>query len=66
MKHRKRLGFALSAAITGIFFTFVLVMAFRPLVVTGSRGLLSSLGFILLTLAVMGVYSWWRITHIDE
>ena len=66
MKNAGRLGFALSAAVTGIFFAFVLTMAFRPLVVTGSRGLIYSLGFILLTLAVMGGYSWWRITHIDE
>lgn len=66
MKHGNRLAFALSAAVTGIFFAFVLVMAFRPLVVTGERGLWSSLGIILLTLAVIGGYSWWRITHIDE
>jgi len=65
MKHGRRVGFALSAAVTGIFFTMVLVMAFRPHVVTGSRGLFSSLGFILLTLAVMAGYSWWRISHID-
>jgi len=66
MGNPRRVSFTLFAAVTGIFFTFVLVMAFRPHVVTGSRGLIFSLGFIVLTLVVMGGYAWWRIAHIDE
>jgi hypothetical protein len=44
----------------------VLAMALRPQLLTGSRGLIGSLGFILLTLVVMGGYSWWRIAKRDE
>ncbi len=62
----RRVSFALSAALTAIYFALVLVMAFRPQFVTGPRGLIYSLGFILLTLAVMGGYSWWRIARIDD
>jgi hypothetical protein len=58
-------GFALSAAVTLIFFALVLVMAFRPQLLTGFRGLWCSLGFILLTLVVMGGYSFWRVGRID-
>jgi uncharacterized membrane protein (DUF485 family) len=66
MRKSRRVSFALSAGVTAVFFIMVLVMAFRPQVMTGARGLLSSLGFILLTLVVMGVYSWWRIRKLDE
>jgi hypothetical protein len=59
----RRVSFALSAAITAIFFAFVLVMAFRPSLVSGFRGLTYSLAFILLTLVAMGGYSWWRIAR---
>jgi len=52
--------------VTAIFFVLVLVMAFRPRLLTGLRGLTYSLEFILLTLVVMGGYAWWRIAHIDE
>jgi hypothetical protein len=60
------MSFALSAGVTATFFAMVLAMAFRPQILTGSRGLASSLGFILLTLVVMGVYSWLRISKLDE
>jgi len=66
MKDVSRVSFALSAAVTAIFFALVLVMAFRPQLLTGFRGLTYSFGFILLTLVVMGGYAWWRIAHIDE
>jgi uncharacterized membrane protein (DUF485 family) len=66
MRDRGRVGFALSAAVTAVFFALVLVMAFRPQFLTGFRGLTYSFGFILLTLVVMGGYAWWRISHIDE
>jgi hypothetical protein len=62
----RRVSFALSAGVTAIFFIMVLVMAFRPQILTGARGLLSSLGFILLTLVVMGGYSWWKVGKIDD
>ena len=65
-KNTRRVSFTLSAGVTVIFFVMVLAMAFRPHLLTGFRGLIFSLGFILLTLVVMGGYSWWRITHIDE
>ena len=52
--------------VTAIFFVLVLVMAFRPGLLTGFHGLTYSLEFILLTLVVMGGYAWWRIAHIDE
>lgn len=52
--------------VTAIFFVLVLVMAFRPRLLTGFHGLTYSLEFILLTLVVMGGYAWWRIAHIDE
>jgi hypothetical protein len=58
-----RASFALSAAVTAIFFTLVLVMAFQPRLLTGYRGLSLSLAFILFTLVVMGGYSWWRIAR---
>lgn len=63
MKRATRVGFALSAAVTLVFFAMVLVMAFRPRLLTGSRGLTYSLGFILLTLLVMGGYSVWRMAQ---
>jgi hypothetical protein len=62
----RRVSFALSAVVTGVFFAFVLAMAFRPQLVTGFRGLTYSLLFILLTLVVMGGYSWWRISQPDK
>jgi hypothetical protein len=62
----RRVSFTLAFAITAIFFAFVFVMAFRPSVLTGFRGLTYSLGFILLILVAMGGYSWWRISRIDE
>lgn len=61
-----RLGFLLSGAVTLLFFTMVLVMAFRPNALVGQRGLVLSLAFILLTLVVMGGYSFWRIAKLDE
>jgi hypothetical protein len=66
MKDVRRVSFALSAMVTAIFFVLVLVMAFRPRLLTGFHGLTYSLEFILLTLVVMGGYVWWRIAHIDE
>ncbi len=66
LQRRTRVSFALSLGVTGVFFALVLVMAFRPQLLTGFRGLTYSLGFILLTLVVMGGYAWWRIAHIDE
>ncbi len=65
MSNPRRVSFTLSASVTAIFFTLVLIMAFQPQLLTGSRGLIFSLGFILLTLVVMGGYAWWRIAHID-
>jgi uncharacterized membrane protein YhdT len=65
MKPATRVGFALSAAVTLVFFAMVLVMAFRPQLLTGFRGLWYSLAFILLTLVVMGGYSFWRLAEID-
>jgi hypothetical protein len=62
----RRVSFALSAGVTGIFFVLVLAMAFRPGWVSGSIGMGSSLAFILLTLLVMGGYSFWRIAKLDE
>jgi hypothetical protein len=62
----RRVGFILASAITSVFFALVFVMAFRPSLLTGFRGLTYSLGFILLTLVAMGGYSWWRIARIDE
>jgi uncharacterized membrane protein (DUF485 family) len=62
----RRVSFALSAGVTAIFFIMVLVMAFRPQILTGTRGLVSSLGFILLTLVVMGGYSWWKVGKLDD
>ncbi len=62
----RRVGFLLSATVTLLFFALVLVMAFRPNAVFGSRGLIYSLAFILLTLVVMGGYSFWRIAKLDE
>lgn len=62
----RRVGFVLSTAVTLLFFGMVLVMAFRPNAFAGSRGLAYSLGFILLTLVVMGGYSFWRIAKLDE
>ncbi len=61
----RRVSFALSFAITAIFFALVLVMALRPSLLTGFRGLTYSLGFILLTLVTMGGYSWWRIARLS-
>ena len=66
MKDVRRVSFALSAMVTAIFFVLVLVMAFRPRLLTGFGGLTYSLEFILLTLVVMGGYAWWRIAQIDE
>lgn len=66
MNDAVRVGFWLSTLVTVVFFAMVAIMAFRPHLLTGSRGLTYSLGFILLTLVVMGGYSWWRIAHIDE
>ena len=66
MKDATRVGFVLSAGVVLIFFALVLVMAFRPNAVAGSRGLTFSLLFILLTLVVMGGYSFWRIAKLDE
>ncbi len=67
MKHSAtRVGFALSAGVTLIFFALILAMAFRPRLLTGFRGLIYSLGFVLLTLAIMAGYSWWQIRRIDE
>jgi uncharacterized membrane protein (DUF485 family) len=62
----RRVSFALSAGVTALFFVMVLVMAFRPQILTGARGLVSSLGFILLTLVVMGGYSWWKVGKLDD
>lgn len=62
----RRVSFALSAGVTALFFAMVLVMAFRPQILTGARGLVSSLGFILLTLVVMGGYSWWKVGKLDD
>lgn len=62
----RRVSFALSAGVTALFFTMVLVMAFRPQILTGARGLVFSLGFILLTLVVMGGYSWWKVGKLDD
>jgi len=61
-----RVSFALSGGVTAIFFAMVLVMAFRPEILTASRGLVCSLGFILLTLVVMGGYSFWKVRKLDE
>jgi hypothetical protein len=61
-----RLGLLLSALVTAVYFSFVLIMAFLPELLPGYRGLSLSLWFIVLTLVVMGGYSWWRISRIDE
>jgi uncharacterized membrane protein len=63
---RTRVGFALSAAVTALYFAMVLVMALWPGVLAGSTGFVLSLGFILLTLVAMGGYSFWRIARLDE
>jgi hypothetical protein len=62
----RRVSFTLSAGVTAIFFALVLAMAFQPQLISGFRGLAGSLGFILLTLAVMGGYSFWKIGRLDE
>ena len=62
----RRIGFLLSFLVTAIYFAFVWIMAFQPELLPGYRGLTLSLGFILLTLLVMGGYSWWRISQLDE
>jgi hypothetical protein len=62
----KRVSFALSAAVTGVFFGLVLVMAFRPHLLTGFRGLTLSFWFIVFTLVAMAGYSWWRIARLDK
>jgi hypothetical protein len=61
-----RVSFTLSAAVTFLFFALVLAMAFRPGLLSGFRGMAYSFGFILLTLVVMGGYSFWRIGKLDE
>jgi hypothetical protein len=63
---RGGVSFALSAAVTVLFFVLVLVMAFLPRLLSGFRGMALSLLFILLTLVVMGGYSFWRIAKLDE
>jgi hypothetical protein len=62
----RRVSFALAFAVTAVFFALVLVMAFRPSLLTGFRGLTYSFLFLLLTLVAMGGYSWWRFGRIDE
>jgi hypothetical protein len=63
---KPRVGLLLSALVTAAYFSFVLILAFRPQLLPGYRGLTLSLWFIVLTLVVMGGYSWWRISRIDE
>ena len=62
----RRVGLLLSAFVTSVYFSFVLIMAFQPELLPGYRGLTLSFWFIVLTLVVMGGYSWWRISRIDE
>jgi len=66
MKKSVRVSFTLSAGVTALFFGMVLVMAFRPHFLTGSRGLIYSVAFSLLTLVAMGGYAFWRIAGLDE
>jgi hypothetical protein len=60
-----RAGLVLSTILTLLYFAMVLAMAFWPSVLSGARGLIASLGFILLCLAAMGGYSWWRLARLE-
>jgi hypothetical protein len=65
MSRAGRVGLLLSALVTLVFFTMVLAMAFWPALMAGARGLIASLGFILLCLLAMGGFSWWRLARLE-
>ena len=67
IRKKERVGFLLSALLTGLFFVLVLVMAFRPAWLgAGFFGLVLTLAFILLTFVLMGGYVFWRLNRLDE
>jgi hypothetical protein len=65
MSQAGRVGLLLSAIVTLVFFVMVLAMAFSPAMMAGARGLVASLGFIVLCLVAMGGYSWWRLARLE-
>jgi uncharacterized membrane protein (DUF485 family) len=66
MRDVKRAGFLLSGAVLAVYLGIVVVMAFRPHLLTGARGMAATLGFIFLSLAAMGGYSFWRIRRLHD
>lgn len=66
MRDVKRAGFLLSGAVLAVYLGIVVLMAFHPHLLAGTRGLAATLAFILLALAAMAGYSSWRIRRLDE